>query len=86
MDRYRGPKTSLNIALPMRVYLAIIMNQYGGSKTAFTGAFLACLCLSIIMYRYRGTKTDLTIALPRGLYIAIIMDCYGGPKSNLTIA
>jgi hypothetical protein len=32
MDRYRGPKTALDIALHEGLYLGIIMDRYRGPK------------------------------------------------------
>jgi hypothetical protein len=36
MDRYEGPLTALTIALPRRLYLAIIMDRYGEPHTTLT--------------------------------------------------
>jgi hypothetical protein len=46
-----GPKTALTIALPGRLYLAIIMIRYGGPQTALTVALHGGLYLAIIMDR-----------------------------------
>jgi hypothetical protein len=36
MDRYTGPKTTLNIDLPGRLYIQIIMDCYGVPQTSLS--------------------------------------------------
>jgi hypothetical protein len=40
MNRYKGPHPSPAIALDSGLYLAIIMNRYGGPKTSLTIAVI----------------------------------------------
>jgi hypothetical protein len=52
------------MALPGGIYLAIIIDRYGGTKTDLTIAFPGGLYFAIIMDRYGGPQTALVIALP----------------------
>jgi F0F1-type ATP synthase assembly protein I len=43
MDRYVGPQTAVIIALLVGLYLAILMDRYGGTYTHFTISLLGGL-------------------------------------------
>jgi hypothetical protein len=60
-------QTLPTIALPGGLYLAIIMDRYGGPLTALTIALPGGLYLAIIMDRYGRPQTALTITLRGGL-------------------
>jgi hypothetical protein len=49
------------------LYVAFVVDGYGGPQTALTIALPGGLYLPIILDRYRGPKTALTIALHGGL-------------------
>jgi hypothetical protein len=71
--------TTFTISLSGGLYIASILDRYGGPLTSLTIALSAGLYLAITMDPYGRPQTALTIALPAGLYLAIIMDRYGWP-------
>jgi hypothetical protein len=69
LSHYNGPLwralIALTIILHRGLYLAIIMDRYGGTLTALTIGLHGGLYVAIIMDRYGGPLTGLTIALHR---------------------
>jgi hypothetical protein len=59
MDSYKGPHSSLTIALHRGLYLAFLMDRHEGTHSTPTIALLRGLHLAIIMDRYKGPTLPL---------------------------
>jgi hypothetical protein len=63
MDLQEETQSTLTIALYIGLYMAFIMERYGGHNSALIIAIHRGIYIAIVIDRYAGTQSTLTIAL-----------------------